>query len=126
MTAELAAQAAQKLTSSNQAVAPSAPVSQQAQKKHHHKSHSQKQTEKDDDQPEGSTGSKDDDKAALEEARANLKKLHKINKMEGSFLGAKSTTMMKSGSHSHSHEGTQQDSPMLGVRGEGEEPKTVE
>jgi len=53
-----------------------------------------------------------------------------MNEMDGSFLGAQSTTMIKSGSksksHSHSHEVTQEDSPMLGVRGEDDEPKTVE
>lgn len=125
-TAELAAKAAQKLTASNQIVskqpaeneADEEQAEEKPKKKKHHKSKPEKE-EKEDDKKEEKEDSKeskksDDDegKAAIAEAKKKLKKLHAINKMSGNgFIASSASTTMMSGSHSH--EGSQNDSPML-------------
>ena len=74
---------------------------------------------------DGKGGNPDDTRAALDQAKKELKHLHKMNKGGAGFIASKATTTMQSssheGSHSGAHEGVQRDSPML----EGE-PRPLE
>lgn len=88
-----------------------------APKKKHHKSHAEKDADKvinaDEEGKEGADSGSGDGRAAIDEAKKQLKKLHKANKETYGFITTGVQSTVGSGLRSHAHEGVQNDSPML-------------
>lgn len=91
-------------------------------KKHKKQKLAGKEEDSKDSQADEGGDDADDGRAAIANAKKQLKKLHKLNKHSNAFLASGSATTMGSQSRSHAHEGSQSDSPML----QGEAKPTVE